>query len=271
MVVSGPLLEETRSAFDGVAATYHRDNVTNPLLAAMRRRTVDAVTARVPPGGRLLDLGCGPGTDAVSLATAGYEVVAVDLSPAMVAEAQRRAHVAGAAGRVQIYQLGLHELAALPPGRVDAAYSDLGALNCAPDLDRLARDLADRIRPGGYLVASVIGKVCPWELAVYAWKGDWARLRVRFSPGFVAVPLERRNVWTRYLTPGRFISVFARAGFRRRALRALGLFVPPPYLNHVAARYPAGVAVLQRLEDGVGGWPGLRALGDHFLIVMERR
>ena len=30
--------------------------------------------------------------------------------------------------------------------------------------------------------------------------------------------------------------------------------------------YPA----LQRLEDRVGGWPGIRAWGDHFLIVLRK-
>jgi hypothetical protein len=31
------------------------------------------------------------------------------------------------------------------------------------------------------------------------------------------------------------------------------------------------VARLQVIEDRVAGWPGVRAWGDHFLVVMERR
>ena len=45
--------------------------------------------------GRALDLGCGPGRNALYLASLGFEVDAVDLSPAAVAWARRRAAEAG--------------------------------------------------------------------------------------------------------------------------------------------------------------------------------
>ncbi|GGY12068.1 class I SAM-dependent methyltransferase [Streptomyces hiroshimensis] len=46
--------------------------------------------------GRALDLGCGPGRNAIHLASQGFEVDAVDLSPAAVAWAEDRAREAGA-------------------------------------------------------------------------------------------------------------------------------------------------------------------------------
>jgi SAM-dependent methyltransferase len=42
--------------------------------------------------GRALDLGCGPGRNALQLASLGFEVDAVDLSPAAIAWARERAH-----------------------------------------------------------------------------------------------------------------------------------------------------------------------------------
>ncbi len=42
-------------------------------------------------GGRALELGCGPGRNALRLAAAGYEVDAVDLSPTAIAWARERA------------------------------------------------------------------------------------------------------------------------------------------------------------------------------------
>jgi SAM-dependent methyltransferase len=42
--------------------------------------------------GRALDLGCGPGRNALHLASRGFEVDAVDLSPAALAWARERAH-----------------------------------------------------------------------------------------------------------------------------------------------------------------------------------
>ncbi|MFE9562300.1 class I SAM-dependent methyltransferase [Streptomyces sp. NPDC006487] len=50
----------------------------------------------IPAGGRALDLGCGPGRNALHLAERGFEVDAVDLSPTALAWAEERARTAGA-------------------------------------------------------------------------------------------------------------------------------------------------------------------------------
>ena len=264
-------LLDTRAAFDGVASSYDRSNDENPTLRAMRRRTIDAVRRHARAGAHLLDLGCGPGRDDEALAASGYTVTAVDWSPAMVSQTRERIARAGLADRVDVQHLGIQEIDQLAPRRFDAAVSNFGPLNCVPHLPHAARLIADRLRPGGVLVASVIGRVCPWEIALYGWRRDWARLRVRFSRGFAAVPLEGRTVWTRYYSPSSFTRAFEEAGFERVSLRALGLFVPPPYMDAFASRHRTLIAGLQRLEDSFGGAPGLRAMGDHFLIVLAKR
>ncbi len=263
-------LADTQQAFDGVAASYHRSNVENPLLDAMRRRLWDAVERHVPAGAHVLDLGCGPGTDIVPFATRGYRVTAIDSSAAMVHEARTRVREHGLAGTVDVHRLGIQDIARLAPATFDAACSNLGPLNCVPDLAAAARAIAERVRPGGVLIASVIGRVCPWEIAVYTARRDWRRVRVRFGVDLTPVPLEGRTVWTRYYRPAAFARACAAAGFRSIERRALGLFAPPPYLDAFARRHPSAVAALQRIDDAIGGWPGLRAIGDHFLIVMRR-
>ena len=75
----------------------------------------------------------------------------------------------------------------------------------------------------------------------------------------------------RYYSPSSISRIFEAAGFARVELRTLGLFVPPPYMHAFADRHPAFVAVLQRIEDRIGGWPGARSCGDHFLIVLRKK
>jgi hypothetical protein len=101
-------------------------------------------------------------------------------------------------------------------------------------------------------------------------RGDWGRILVRFSRGFVPVPLAGRTVWTRYHSPRAFESVFVAAGFQRIARRALGLWAPPPYMQAFRGRHPTLVKWLQSADDRTGGLPGLRNWGDHFLVVMRR-
>ena len=273
-MILGPLglaaLVETRRAFDTVAETYHDENARNLVIREMRRRTVEAVTSRLAPGSRLLDLGCGPGPDAEHLGRLGYDVLAIDWSPEMVRGSLAADPASGLEGRVEVRNLGIHELDRLEAGGFDGAYSDLGPLNCVPDLALAARGIAQRLNPGGFFVASIIGRVSPWEIALYGLRRDWKRLRVRFSRDFVPVPFYGRTVWTRYYTPAEVERTFAAAGFERETLRSLGLLVPPPYLEGFASRHPGFVRVLEKLEDRVASCPGLRQWGDHFLIVMRK-
>ena len=265
-------LLDTQRAFDGVAAGYGRSNDDNRLLCAMRVRVHRTIAAYVPAGSSLLDLGCGPGADAVDLARNGYRVTAIDWSPAMVEQARRRARDAGLADRVDVRHVGIHEIDRLERTEApfDAAYSNFGPLNCVVDLAAAAQRVADRLKPGGVLVASVIGRICPWEIALYASRGDLSRVAIRFRRGLVPVPLDGRTVWTRYFSPRELEAIFAAAGMTRVSLRALGLFVPPPYFQGFADRHPALVAGLQRAEDRCGGWPVLRGWGDHFLVVLRK-
>jgi ubiquinone/menaquinone biosynthesis C-methylase UbiE len=263
-------MDDTRAAFDSVAATYDRSNAANRTLCDMRRRTMFTLQAHVRSGARVLDLGCGPGCDDESLARAGYHVTAVDCSPEMVAQARRRIRVARLEDAVDVHALGIQELDRLPASSFDAAYSSFGPLNCVPNLQDAAHLIADRVRTGGVFVASVMGRVCPWEIALFLAKGDWARARLRFAQGFVPVPLNGRTVWTRFYSPSAFSAIFETAGFTRVSVRALGLMVPPPYMQAFAARHPSLIAGLQRAEDCVAGWPAFRACGDHFLIVMKK-
>lgn len=264
------MLFDTQRAFDGVAAGYDQSNAANPTLCLMRARARAAVEAHVARGSHVLDLGCGPGTDAEYLARLGYRVTAIDWSRAMVNEARRRLAGAGLSDAVDVLHAGIHEIDQLAPVQFDAVYSNFGPLNCVDDLALAAQLIARRLRPGGVVVASVIGRVCPWEIGLYLARGRWWRAAIRFRRDAVPVPLEGRTVWTRYYMPGAFTRIFAAAGFTPVSLRALGLFVPPPYLEAFVGRHPRLVGMLQRIEDRAGAWRGVRAWGDHFLIVLQR-
>src|SRR6476620_10051153 len=71
------------------------------LLEEPKRQTYHHM--HIEKGHKLLDVGCGPGTDTIALAELvgpTGEVFGVDFDPAMVAEAERRAEAAGVSGWV---------------------------------------------------------------------------------------------------------------------------------------------------------------------------
>lgn len=263
-------LQDTRRAFDSVAADYDGPLGNNALIRRMRSAMWRTLGELFLPGSSLLDLGCGTGIDAVYFAARGYEIVAADWSPQMVECARARIAGAGLKGRVAVKAIGIQELEQLRGQAFDGIYSDLGPLNCMPDLQAASLACSALLKPGGKLIASVIGRVCPWELAYYALRGDWNRARLRSAGHAVPVNLNHHRVWTRYYSPREFYRAFE-SEFELDGYRSLGLFLPPPYLIRWYERAPALFAPLAWLDDRLGCWPLLRNMGDHFLMVLTRR
>ncbi len=263
-------LNDTRRAFDSVAPAYDGPIGNNVLAQRMRRQLWEAVDKRVPRGARLLDLGCGTGIDAVRFAARGYDVLAVDWSSEMVSQTRHRIQTGALERSVEVQQRGIHELNSLPCGAFQAIYSNLGVLNCAVDLDSFASECTRLLEPNGLFAASVIGRVCPWELAYYLLRGQPRRAAVRFRKNPVPVPLNGHTVWTRYYTPGEFEKPFADE-FVRMHLQTMHLFLPPPYLIRLYEISPSFWRVIGKIEEAVAGIPGIRRMGDHFLIVLRRR
>jgi ubiquinone/menaquinone biosynthesis C-methylase UbiE len=264
------LLLDTQLAFDSVAAGYDGALGNNALVQRIRARTLAAVRHNISPAQHILDLGCGTGLDAVTLAHAGYRVTAIDWSAGMIRRTRDRITQAKLQDTVEVRHLGFHQLDEFQAEAFDGVYSDLGPLNCATRIEAVAESLARILKPEGKIIASVIGRVCPLEWIYYFFKGQWKRANLRFRRGLVPVPLNGRTVWTRYFTPGEFIKIFEASGFKLVSLRALSLFVPPPYMIRFAERHSSLINFLQSLDDSVGYLPLIRNWGDHFLIVMQK-
>ena len=264
-------LRETRDAFDSVAADYDGPRGNNTLIQDMRSEMWRILDGTFAPGSRLIDLGCGTGLDAVRMARAGHRVTATDWSQGMVERTRERAARAEVATRVEPMAVGAHELSRVDgAGEFDGAYSNLGPLNCVPDLAEMAAQCARLLKPRATLVFSVIGRICPWEIGYYALKRNWPRVRVRFAPAMVPVGMNKRVVWTRYYTPREFYRAFERH-FSLEHFRGLCVLAPPPYLTGVKEKHGRLYERLWRLERRAAGWPVLRNMGDHFVIVMQKR
>jgi ubiquinone/menaquinone biosynthesis C-methylase UbiE len=266
-----PHLRATQRAFDSVAADYDGARGNNSLVQDMRLEMWRWLDATFAPSSRLIDLGCGTGIDAIRMAHRGHQLTATDWSPQMVARTSERAKHEQVTDCVQALVIGAHELHRLDgAGRFDGAYSNLGALNCVPELADVSRECARLLKPGGALVFTVINRVCPWEIAHFALQGRWSRLRVRYARGVVPVGMNNHTVWTRYYAPREFYRAFERH-FSLAHYRGLCVFAPPPYLTWVRDRHPQWYQWLWRMDRRTSAWPPLRAMGDHFLTVMKKR
>jgi SAM-dependent methyltransferase len=224
------------------------------------------VTRRAEPPARLLDIGCGTGIDAAYFARRGYNVTAIDASPEMVAHTHHRLHSLGLGARVE--NLPVEELDRLGAETYDVIYSNLGPLNCVPDLRAVSRLCAKHLNPNGSLVLSVMARTCPWEILFFSFTGQFDQATRRFPQQMVPVKLENGVVWTRYYSPLDFYKFF-QGEFRLISYRALNLFLPPPYLERWYQRAGALARPLDWLESQLNSFPVLRNMGDHFLMVLS--
>lgn len=103
----------------------------------------------VVDGSRVLDVGCGQGTQALRLARRGCVVTAVDPSPALLARFTADACAAGV--DVELHRGGIDELDALLGSRRFDLVCAHGVLMYLADPYDALMNLADRVDPGGLL------------------------------------------------------------------------------------------------------------------------
>jgi SAM-dependent methyltransferase len=140
------VVDGLRRAYDGGAA--QRDRVAKTPWK-IEERAAFLQRLRADECRRLLEIGAGTGQDSVFFQDNGLEVVAADLSPAMVARCRDK----GIDARVMDF---LH--LDFPPDSFDAVY----ALNCllhvpSADLPAVLEAIRTVLRPGGLFFLGVYG------------------------------------------------------------------------------------------------------------------
>ena len=107
------------------------------------------------PGRRILDVGCGGGLLAESLARAGATVTAIDLAPGMIEVA--RLHASGAGLAIDYRLAGAEELLREAPAAFDVV-TCMEMLEHVPEPAAMVRTLAGLTRPGGALIVSTLNR-----------------------------------------------------------------------------------------------------------------
>ncbi len=143
---------------------------TPPWVGQARSELVDLVESGDLLPGRAIDLGCGEGDNAIFLAQHGFQVTAVDFSPAAIAKAKAKARDAGA--DVDFLIDDLTQLANVS-GEFDLLV-DYGTFDDLSTKDRAA--YVDQVRSLAKPAAKFLMWCFEWEL-----KG-WERLATAILP-----------------------------------------------------------------------------------------
>jgi 2-polyprenyl-3-methyl-5-hydroxy-6-metoxy-1,4-benzoquinol methylase len=128
---------------------------------------------------KVLEIGCGIGTDTITFARAGAQVTAVDVSDKSLEIARQRAEVYGLSDRVRFYSGNAEELSSfVPVESYDLVYS-FGVIHHTPHPERVIDQVARHfVKPGSTVKVMVYHRSSwkvLWILLTYG-KGQFWRL-----------------------------------------------------------------------------------------------
>jgi ubiquinone/menaquinone biosynthesis C-methylase UbiE len=145
-----PTPQQTRAAWDEIAAGY--DQFVTPSHIGLAEDALRRVGLRA--GMRFLDVAAGTGALSIPAARLGAQVLAIDISPTMVARLNQRVQEAGLInlrGRV----MDAHNLD-LEDDAFDISASQYSVM-LVPDLPRALREMVRVTRPGGQILVIAFG------------------------------------------------------------------------------------------------------------------
>lgn len=253
-------------AFDELAADYDESFSDTRLGRWLRNQVWEHLERRLPETGRIAEIGCGTGEDAVYLAKRGYQVFASDVSQRMLEIANEKARRAGCAERIEFRQLSMEELGRELRGECfDGLISNFGVLNCASSMEQIVSDLASVVKPGAPVICVVMGRLVPWEWGWFLARLDGSKAFRRLQKDGVLW----RGIRIRYPTPRQLARSFETC-FDDISASALGVFLPPSYAAGWINESPSLFRMLARLERVVHRFEPFAAYADHFILEANR-
>ena len=181
-------------------------------LHAINPLRLDWIAARATlPGARVLDVGCGGGILAESMAARGADVTGIDLSEKPLSVASLHGLESGM--RVRYERIAAEDLAAREPGRFDVV-TCMEMLEHVPDPAAVVRACATLVRPGGQVFFSTINR----NPKSYLFAVLGAEYVLRLLP-------RGTHDYRRFITPSELVRDARRAGLSMNAM--IGLHYNP--------------------------------------------
>jgi ubiquinone/menaquinone biosynthesis C-methylase UbiE len=206
--------------WDGAAARWRQLDLPAP---ALLQDWVGHLACA--PGALLLDAGCGVGRWSVPVASLGYRVSGVDLSPMMIREAQAKARSFDLAPDRIRFQVGDMEHLPFPDARFDGIIC-LNVLDFVPVPGIALLELRRVLKPGARMLVATLGayspikyehwrrflpantvpaianQILPWEMEALLQELGWEIIHQQpdFEPSAAGQPNRYDEAWSRQVS-----------------------------------------------------------------------
>lgn len=257
-------------AFDSIAPTFDY-RFGQWLSVAAQRRAVRTVLLRAfRSDGKILELGCGTGEDALFLAQRGFRLYLTDPSPTMVSLASIKlapfhAQTEMVAGE-EYEDFASRHLAA-GGALFDGTFSNFAPLNCVTNLRPVASGLAKLLKPGAPALLVVFGTFCPGEWITEVLRGRPEMALRRCHRGEIPARLAQQEFRVIYHRRADLVRAFAPWFVLEKRL-GIGITVPPSAAEPWISSHPRLLRLMETVDQTVSRT--MAVFGDHILYQFRR-
>lgn len=257
--------ETSTSFWEGI---YERRDLPSSIYQE-RKEVVLAMIGdlTLPRDSHVLEVGCGAGITAVSLAER-YLVEALDALPDMLDLTRQRGDSAGVGHRLQT-KLGDANDLPYDDGTFDLTLA-IGVLPWVRNISRALEELVRVLRPGGFLVVSTDNSWALQRILDPLLNPAFRPLKQAFRDSWWALGIGKPQAREDLCGPRKLERLLAKSGLTRNYGKTVGFgpfsfFGYPTMSDSFALRVHRG---LQSCADR--NWPLLRSVGSHYVVCARK-
>jgi SAM-dependent methyltransferase len=267
-----------RDHYQAHSAQEWRRLFKNPFHRLEFDTTVHFLEQHLPPTGRVLDAGGGPGRYTIELAKRGYAMVLFDLTPALLEIARRRIARAGVKRRVSaVVEGSIVDLSRFPTDHFDAVLCLGGPLSHVEGGDerqQAVRELVRVAQPGAPVFLSVMGR-----LAVLSESPRYWPVWIDHASGFIETWRDGDDhhwcgsSYAHFFLPEELLALAQAGGLEiieTIGLEGLGSHSVAE-INRLARRQTAGWRNWLDMHAVLCAHPAVFATSQHMLVIGRKR
>ncbi|MES2776326.1 MAG: methyltransferase domain-containing protein [Bacteroidota bacterium] len=264
------------AAFDHIAHQYDAAFTRSPIGMLQRKLVWDFLEASMNGDKPLeiLELNCGTGEDALWMAQHQHKVLATDISEEMIHVAEQKAMIQPSTNNISFEAMDILDSGNKMAGKTfDMVFSNFGGLNClSPDelSGWLRKEMPLLLNRGGKMVAVIMPRFCIWESLYFIAKLRFRKAFRRLSKKAVVGKIsDGVSVNTWYYSP-RWIKKQLPETMTVTAVKPIGFFVPPSYLNAFFGKRKKLLHLLEKAERWICNNRIAAGFSDHYLVEIQR-
>jgi ubiquinone/menaquinone biosynthesis C-methylase UbiE len=259
-----------QQAFDTLANCYDA-TFTNSIIGTAQREIVwNYLEKNLPVNKKLsvFELNCGTGEDALWFAKHGHKVLASDISEKMLDVLRKKIYANNFTFKIKTLNLDITNISDTNfDEKFDLVFSNFGGMNCiSPSkMNNVAFQISELLNAKSRLIMILMPRFCLWETNYFLLKLNLKNAFRRFSDKGTLAKLNGEELKTFYYSPSQIKKYFEKY-FEVMAVKSVGFFIPPSYMEKFFATKQKTFNFLKRAEDVITNHKYLAGFSDHFLI-----